>query len=654
MKLRYIVLLIVIFFPVARSQSQISRQDIGSVKSVIEYQSPMNGDIHVTQRTTLIIRPTKEIMSSRSDKDFVFSVIGELSGVHTGKVVISDDNQTVIFKPDHPFAVNEKVSVRLEISGIENISPVSYNFRITSMSEEERIQALVTLSEREQAENEAAMQESAETIEAATLPMGADTITGLPITAVKDTVTTHEEGNIFFSPTGRTPLFYSFLAIISDTGSSALFERDIPLGCGNFRMQPDGTVTFFRQLFNAPIGGVFFGRIDRLDQHMKVLDTFQCGNGFIADLHDFQLLSNGHAILIAYDPERVNTRDTLLAQKDPKDSILALKALTSEIVIGAIIQELDNQKNVVFQWRSWDHFHITDATRDIHLVPSSKGDTLIDYMHINTAISDSKDGNIIASFRHCDEVSKIDRNTGAFIWRWGGKHNMFTFSGPNPTDTLQFSHQHDPERILNGHITLWDNGNLHTKIVADTIATVPSSRAVEYILDEVSFKATVVWEYDSLPFSAAAGNVQRLPGGNTLIGLGTSVHPNAVEVTPDGNKIFQLSFQTGAFSYRVYRFPFIPLLVRQIGSANSFGLSSIYPNPAQNQTTVSFTVKDPGMMQVDLLDVLGHTVHSIREKLSAAGAYTADIDVHELPTGTYYCKLSQNGNTMMKMVVVEK
>lgn len=347
-------------------------------------------------------------------------------------------------------------------------------------------------------------------------------------------------------------------------------------------------------------------------------------------------------------------KDTLLAAQDPKDSILALKALNSEIVFGAIIQELDNQKNVVFQWRSWDHFHILDATRDIHFVPTSAADTFIDYMHINAAINDSKDGNFIASFRHMDEISKIKRADGSFIWRWGGKHNMFTFSGPSPTDTLQFSHQHDPFRITNGNITLWDNGNLHTKIVADTVATVPSSRAVEYELDENAHTAKVVWHYDSVPFSAAAGNVQRLPNGNTFIGLGSITHPSAIEVTPDGNKVFQFSIQTGAFSYRTYRFPFTPFSVRKTGNANSFGLAGIYPNPTQNQTTVSFSVKDPGMMQIDLVDVLGHTVRSVREKLTVAGSYTSDLDLHDLMAGTYYCKLSQGGNTVTKMIVKQK
>ncbi|MFI5264143.1 MAG: aryl-sulfate sulfotransferase, partial [Candidatus Kapaibacterium sp.] len=96
-----------------------------------------------------------------------------------------------------------------------------------------------------------------------------------------------------------------------------------------------------------------------------------------------------------------------------------------------------------------------------------------------------------------------------------------------PADTTRFSHQHDPVRIANGHITLFDNGNLRLKDTTinakDTIVNHPFTRALEYDLDEVNHKATVVWQFDNLPYCAAAGNVQRLDNGNSMIGLGIVV-----------------------------------------------------------------------------------------------------------------------------------
>ena len=59
--------------------------------------------------------------------------------------------------------------------------------------------------------------------------------------------------------------------------------------------------------------------------------------------------------------------------------------------MGLIIQEIDENKNVVFQWRSWDHMEITDAE---HINFTG---TNIDYVHGN-AIDYDHDGNILNFF----------------------------------------------------------------------------------------------------------------------------------------------------------------------------------------------------------------------------------------------------------------
>ena len=51
---------------------------------------------------------------------------------------------------------------------------------------------------------------------------------------------------------------------------------------------------------------------------------------------------------------------------------------------------LDPSKNVVFQWRSWDHFAITDAQADLTAC-------LLDYVHCNAVEMDvAPDGSAVA------------------------------------------------------------------------------------------------------------------------------------------------------------------------------------------------------------------------------------------------------------------
>ena len=77
------------------------------------------------------------------------------------------------------------------------------------------------------------------------------------------------------------------------------------------------------------------------------------------------------------------------------------------IVVGAVIQELDASKNVVFQWRTLDYIDVTASYFDL----TQKN---IPYGHAN-AIDVDKDGNILFSLRYLSAVVKINRETGDII-----------------------------------------------------------------------------------------------------------------------------------------------------------------------------------------------------------------------------------------------
>jgi len=232
--------------------------------------------------------------------------------------------------------------------------------------------------------------------------------------------------------------------------------------------------------------------------------------------------------------------------KDPQvvhmDSVV-VGGHPSASVRGLLIQELDANKNVVFQWRSWDHFDITDGAVSNYV---SLTDSVIDYVHGN-AVEVDFDGHILLSSRHMNEITKINRQTGDIIWRFGPNavHNDFSMVN----DTRGFSHQHDVRRLPNGHITLFDNGNFLSPAY---------SRVLEYELDEINMVATLVWEYRHTPDidSPAMGGAQRRATGGTMIGWGmTATAPQVTDIHADGSTAYELGFDAGTFTYRAFRFP---------------------------------------------------------------------------------------------------
>ena len=480
-----------------------------------QYISPKPAAKLVSKETNIIIRPSEVLTKYNANIASLFKVEGSVSGIHTGDVIISDDQKTIIFNPHRTFEPGESVSVSIDrrLNAQNGDESDAFSFRFDISPKRDKLRQDLLIYEQEG-------YNSVQTDKNVNVTANHDLKNNdfsLPVDFPSITVTEFDNpdsGYVFLSNFSFSTPTITYLIILDNTGFP-IFFRKMPAAVVDFKKQPNGLLTYYL---------VGPNRFYAMDNSYTVVDSFQTGNGYSTDGHELQILPNGHALLMSYDPQIVDM------------SQIVLGGDTAATVIGLIIQEIDQSKNVVFQWRSWDHFQITDATNID--VTSSR----IDYAHGN-AIELDFDGNLLISSRHMDEITKIDRQTGEFIWRLGGKNNQFTFTN----DRIGFSYQHDIRRLANGNITLFDNGNFHNP---------QFSRAVEYQIDEQSLTATLVWQYRNMPdiYGGCMGTTQRLPNGNTLIGWGCA-NPTLTEVRPDGSKAFELTLDPNIFTYRAFRFP---------------------------------------------------------------------------------------------------
>lgn len=492
-------------------------------KGIYQYLSPLPNTILVQPETEIIIREGNEIDRSTINEEFI-AVRGSKSGNHNGKIDLANDNKTLIYKPFVPFSLGETVKVFIR-EGIKEqngkfLIPLEYQFRIL----EKRVPADKHLP-----------QEGIFPIRNKTLDKAGNTVFKNKINISKKEMDSippdfpyldlmvnnnPSSGEIFIAPFQfLANSQFGYLLILENDGLPVYYKRFDYLQL-DFKLQPNGGLTYFNSQY---------GKYYEMNSYFSIIDSFECKNGYATDMHELYMLPDGHVLIIANDYEYVRM-DTVIAGGD-----------SNAIVIGNIIQELDDEKNVVFQWRSWDHFNITDATQDIDLTGNS-----IDYVHCNS-IEEDNDGNLIISCRHMDEVTKINRQTGDIIWRFGGeycKNNQFTFIN----DSTGFSHQHDVRRLPNGNVSLFDNGNLHNP---------QYSRACEYQLDETLKTANLVWQYnnDPLTFTTATGSVRRLHDNNTLIGWGINNGPPSVsEIHQDNSIGWAASFPDNVYSYRAFKY----------------------------------------------------------------------------------------------------
>lgn len=576
-------------------------------QSTFKYLSPLPDSKYNMPQATIIIKP--EAMPTESSLNGSSIIVkGEKSGIHTGKILFSQKDNCIIFKPDVVFSTGEKVSVEININNSEKFG---YSFFVSKNPHAIRYSNID--DEMKEGRSEYRNTESVSSYHRPdSLP------SDMPPITIKTNLGGTDAGKIFLANLSNVGAGYAPYMMILNNDGSLYWYKKMPVNAYDFKKQPNGLLTY--SLYN-----VF--KYYAMDTAYNVVDSFYCGNGYNTDEHELLLMDNGHALMMGYDPQIIDMSEIVPGGD------------TAATVIGMVIQELNENKEVIFQWSTFDHFSILDATH------TNFTSSIIDCVHSN-ALSVESDGNIMMSSRNMDEITKINRTTGDIIWRLGGSNNQFTFIN----DTNRFSHQHSIRRVSPTNIILFDNGNFHTP---------QFSRAVEYTLDEVNKTCTLVWEFRNTPTvqAYAMGNVQRLPNGNTVIGWGTSV-PTMTEVDPSGQKIYEISFPITVMNYRAFRFVWkdsVTTSVSTIGeTAGSYYLRQNYPNPFNPVTNIEFEIPKNAFVSLKIYDALGRNIENLLSKEMVAGKYSVQFNAANLSTGLYFYEMtSGNFRQVRKMVLIK-
>ena len=469
-----------------------------------QFCSPKPNSFGINPETTLIIRYGEKIDTATLNDGYL-KVAGEISGTHSGKLKLNQDQLTLIFQPDHYFAINEKVHIHLN-DGIKtkegkSLPLFDYVFFIRETPYESYSQNFpedFNIQENDNAKTIRSVSPKGKFISFSDIPEPS-IVYSYGATA----------GNIM-TVLEKSPDDYLYL--FNKTGT-LLFARKTPNRVSNFKPHFSGLASYFDHKIKGHI---------LMDPNLNNVDTLFMKNGYNADAHDILLLENGHYILEAYDPQMVDM-SKVVEGGDPNAT-----------VIGLVIQELDENKDLIFEWRSWDHFSITDSYNN--LVSS-----IVDWVHGNSLDADT-DSTLIFSSRDLNEITKISRLSGKVIWRLGGKNNEFLFQN----DPRGFSAQHSVTKQKNGDLTIFDNGNGFYPIY---------SRGIEYKLDEINKTVTLIREYRHDPdvFAYVTGNIQRLDNGNTFIFWGSILGQTGhiiTEYNPVGDPVYEAGFDL--YTYPTY------------------------------------------------------------------------------------------------------
>ncbi|MFZ4620075.1 MAG: aryl-sulfate sulfotransferase [Bacteroidota bacterium] len=491
----------------------------------LSYISPVPNSRLNSRETNIILRSVESVDGSQLAASSV-RVTGSISGVHQGSLTVSDDKHTILFHAKTPFEAAEVVTVKL--NG-KYVGAREFTFTVTPQAEP-LYRSLTVTEEGNVVKRQVPSAQKNEEYQ----PMSVS-VDSLPsdfpkfaVTAVKNP----SPGNFFLTTCDDVPGVGHFFYMVDNAGKVVKYMRR-PGHVYDFKMQQNGLLSYADPFSDWGYAGGSRCVHRVIDSSFAAVDSFRAGNGYDADTHEFLMLPNGHVVLHAYDIQYMDLSKTVTGGSP------------NAIVVGSIIQELDLQKNVVFQWRSWDHISVSETYMNAAAAA-------FDYIHVNAYDMDS-DGNFLFAFRNTCEVVKVNRVTGEFMWRMGGKNNQFTFIGEvEANKPAYFTFAHGFKRLANGNFIMFDNGNLHTPSV---------SRVVEYKIDQVNKTATQVWQYHHTPevYAPTRGSVQRLPNGNTVIGWGSASFVGVgktmiTELAPNDSILFEMESLDKMPSYRAQKF----------------------------------------------------------------------------------------------------
>lgn len=343
---------------------------------------------------------------------------------------------------------------------------------------------------------------------------------------------------------------------ILDSGGGLIWFDRVPRGdaAADFRVQSyqgQPVLTWWQGYTTAGVG---VGQDYIYDRSYSPVATVRAANGLDADLHEFLITPQGHALITAYLPVYWDAS--------------AVHGSKHEIVLDSVVQEIDIPTGLVlFQWDSLDHVRLADSNEPLPVVGPRSLSNPFDYFHVNSIQLDT-DGTLIVSARNTWAAYKLNQQSGAIIWTLGGKRSSFRM-GPG----TQFVFQHDVRSRAPGDrlVTVFDDG-------AGPPTVHRQSRVLELMLDLRRMTATIVSQDEHSPALLAEfeGNVQQLPDAQDFVGWGQQ--PFFSEYGARGRVLLDGRFVGLTSSYRSYVFSWegVPASPPAIAARTAAGKTTVY------------------------------------------------------------------------------
>lgn len=217
----------------------------------------------------------------------------------------------------------------------------------------------------------------------------------------------------------------------------------------------------------------------------------------------------------------------------------------------------------------------------------------------------------------------------------------------------------------------------------------PSNEAVadfDPVFVNATFDAAIAFEEHALPLTwAGLPTAKLLPTGHVQVAWGTlsetrtymfylqkkdqlwrsidSVRGAGTSAIPKNYVLQDMELPTGSATYRIMEIDLdravhvsesVTLSVTGVAEPviRAYALDQNYPNPFNPTTTIRFQLADRAAVRLELYNILGEHIRTLREGEHAAGVYDVVVDASAFPSGVYYYTLSAGTFVETKRLVL--
>ena len=101
-----------------------------------------------------------------------------------------------------------------------------------------------------------------------------------------------------------------------------------------------------------------------------------------------------------------------------------------------------------------------------------------------------------------------------------------------------------------------------------------------------------------------------------------------------------------------WRFQTLLVSVKNYTIDESFSLEQNFPNPFSHSTAISYKLSTASHVRLEVMDLLGRTVSTLVSGERDAGEHTFMLDGRELQEGTYFVRLTNGRNSLIRKMVI--